>query len=117
MPRWSRLWIDRPQRTSSHPAALYGFIRKTYCGGSNKIIAVLEGDHVWRDATDFEDLPHILVERLQHDTFELEIGNILVYAVPLWESGDRWTWLRTEGCPTTEKRCGLAVWLRPRVTA
>jgi inorganic pyrophosphatase len=26
------LRVDRPQRTSSHPPALYGFIPKTYCG-------------------------------------------------------------------------------------
>jgi inorganic pyrophosphatase len=27
------LRVDRPQRSSSHPPALYGFIPKTYCGG------------------------------------------------------------------------------------
>ena len=26
------LRVDRPQRTSSHPPTLYGFIPKTYCG-------------------------------------------------------------------------------------
>jgi len=26
------LRVDRPQRTSSHPPALYGFIPQTYCG-------------------------------------------------------------------------------------
>ena len=26
------LRVDRPQRSSSHPPALYGFIPKTYCG-------------------------------------------------------------------------------------
>jgi len=26
------LRVDRPQRTSSHPPALYGFIPRTYCG-------------------------------------------------------------------------------------
>lgn len=110
------LRVDRPQRTSSHPPALYGFIPRTYCGtrvealfpgadrgdgdpldicviserpisrsevivparilggiqlldrgeADDKIIAVLEGDHVWRDASDLEDLPEVLVERLQH---------------------------------------------------
>lgn len=108
--------VDRPQRTSSQPPALYGFIPQTYCGrrtaalcpgaerGDNdpldicvlserpiargeiivpavvvggiqlldrkeaddKIIAVLEGDFVWGDVSDVDDLPPILVERLQH---------------------------------------------------
>ena len=26
------LWVDRPQRTSSQPPVLYGFIPRTYCG-------------------------------------------------------------------------------------
>ena len=26
------LWVDRPQRGSSHPPALYGFIPRTWCG-------------------------------------------------------------------------------------
>lgn len=110
------LRVDRPQRTSSQPPALYGFIPRTYCAGrvaalcpgavrgdgdpldvcviserpiaraevivparivggiqlldggeaDDKIIAVLEGDFVWRDARDLPDLPEILVERLQH---------------------------------------------------
>jgi len=33
------------------------------------------------------------------DSFELEIGNTLVYAVPLWEGGHRWVRLRTEWFP------------------
>jgi inorganic pyrophosphatase len=108
--------VDRPQRTSSQPPALYGFIPRTYCGrrvsalapqsqrgdgdpldicvlserqisrtevivnarvvgglqmidggeADDKIIAVLENDNVWGDATDLADLPQILVERLRH---------------------------------------------------
>ncbi len=27
------MWVDRPQRTSSQPPTLYGFIPRTYCGG------------------------------------------------------------------------------------
>ena len=26
------MWVDRPQRTSSQPPTLYGFIPRTYCG-------------------------------------------------------------------------------------
>ena len=111
------LRVDRPQRTSSQPPALYGFIPRTYCdqkvaklsatgqprrrrparhlraqrttdcafrgdrdapvvvGGldvndhgeaDDKIIAVLENDHVWGQAQDITDLPDVLVERLRH---------------------------------------------------
>ncbi len=110
------LRVDRPQRTSSTPPALYGFIPRTYCdrhvaelastaergdgdpldicvlserpinrsevilnahvvggldvndGGEadDKIIAVLENDNVWGEATDIDDLPTILIERLRH---------------------------------------------------
>ncbi len=120
------LRVDRPQRTSSQPPALYGFIPRTY-GGSrtaalcpaagrgdgdpldicviserpitraeiivparvvggiqlldhgeadDKIVAVLEGDLVWSEATDIGDLPRILVERLEHyfETYKLVPG-------------------------------------------
>jgi inorganic pyrophosphatase len=110
------LRVDRPQRTSSQPPALYGFIPRTYCGdriaalcpgalrgdgdpldicvlserpitraeiivparivggvqlldrgeADDKIIAVLEGDLIWSDASDIADVPKILVERLEH---------------------------------------------------
>ena len=110
------LRVDRPQRTSSQPPSLYGFIPRTYCGAKvaalcagaergdgdpldicviserpiarselivparvvgglqlldrgeadDKIIAVLEGDLVWSNATDIANLPPIMVERLQH---------------------------------------------------
>jgi inorganic pyrophosphatase len=110
------LRIDRPQRGSSQPPALYGFIPRTYCdrevqrlspkskrgdgdpldvcvlserpimrseiiirarvvGGlqmidngdaDDKIIAVLDNDHVYGLARDIAELPPVLVERLQH---------------------------------------------------
>lgn len=110
------LRVDRPQRTSSQPPALYGLVPRTYCGprtaalcpnagqgdedpldicviserpiarsevivparivggiqlldrgeADDKIVAVLEGDFVWRNAAELEDLPGILVERLEH---------------------------------------------------
>lgn len=110
------LRVDRPQRTSSQPPTLYGFIPRTYCGprvkelapgaeradgdpldicvlserpinrsevvlnarivgglkmidkgeADDKIVAVLENDGVWGDATDVSDLPTTLVERLRH---------------------------------------------------
>ena len=110
------LMVDRPQRTSSRPPALYGFIPRTYCaeevakrcpdvteadgdpldicvfserhitradivlnarivGGiqmiddgeaDDKIVAVLEGDNIWGDIQDIDDLPSIKAERLQH---------------------------------------------------
>ena len=118
--------VDRPQRTSSQPPALYGLIPRTYCGprvaalcpgaergdgdpldicviserpiargevivpatvvggiqlldrgeADDKIIAVLDGDFVWRDAENIEDLPEILVERLEHyfSTYKLVPG-------------------------------------------
>jgi inorganic pyrophosphatase len=120
------LRVDRPQRTSSQPPALYGLIPRTYCGeriaalcpgavrgdgdpldicvlserpiarseiivparvvggiqlldrgeADDKIIAVLEGDFIWSEATDITDLPKILVERLQHyfSTYKLVPG-------------------------------------------
>jgi inorganic pyrophosphatase len=110
------LRVDRPQRTSSSPPTLYGFIPRTYCaarvsalspastrgdgdpldvcvvserpidksevllsarvvGGfrmvdageaDDKIIAVLESDAIWGDATKLADLPPALIERLRH---------------------------------------------------
>jgi inorganic pyrophosphatase len=110
------LRIDRPQRSSSQPPSLYGFVPRTYChervrrlaptatrgdgdpldicvlseraiarneilvrarligglqmidGGEadDKIIAVLENDYVWGTARNIRDVPHVLVERLQH---------------------------------------------------
>ena len=120
------LRVDRPQRTSSQPPALYGFIPRTYCGravaalcpgaergdgdpldicvlserpitrsevivparvvggiqlldrgeADDKIIAVLEGDLMWSGISDLDDLPRILVERLQHyfSTYKLVPG-------------------------------------------
>lgn len=110
------LRVDRPQRSSSLPPALYGFIPRTYCGArvaalspnaeggdgdpldicvlserpitraevllsvrvvgglntldhgaaDDKIIAVLQDDSVWGNATDIGDVPERLIERLRH---------------------------------------------------
>jgi inorganic pyrophosphatase len=110
------LRVDRPQRSSAQPPALYGFVPRTYCdervrslapgtkrgdgdpldicvlseraithneiivtarviGGlgmidageaDDKIIGVLDNDHVWGAARDVADVPSVLVERLQH---------------------------------------------------
>lgn len=120
------LRVDRPQRTSSQPPALYGFVPRTYCGervaalcpgaergdgdpldicvlseraitrseiivparvvggiqlldrgeADDKLIAVLEGDLIWSEARDLQDLPTILVERLEHyfSTYKLVPG-------------------------------------------
>lgn len=124
--RTGYLRVDRPQRTSSQPPALYGFIPQTYCGdqiaalcpgaargdgdpldicvlseraitrsevivparvvggiqlldggeADDKIIAVLEGDLIWSGVSDLEELPKILVERLEHyfSTYKLVPG-------------------------------------------
>ncbi len=120
------LRLDRPQRTSSQPPALYGFIPRTYCGervarlaptaergdgdpldicviserpithseilvparvvgglrlidrgeADDKIIAVLDGDYVWGKAKELDDIPPVLVERLEHyfSTYKLVPG-------------------------------------------
>ena len=120
------LRVDRPQRGSSYPPSLYGFIPRTYCaervkglsprsvrgdgdpldacvvserhiarsevllrarvvgglqmvdGGDadDKIIAVLDNDHVYSSARDISDLPAVLVERMQHyfSTYKLVPG-------------------------------------------
>jgi inorganic pyrophosphatase len=95
------LRVDRPQRTSSQPPSLYGFIPRTYCGAKvtraeiivparvvgglqlvdrgeadDKLIAVVEGDFVWGNATDVASLPPIMIERLQHyfQTYKLVPG-------------------------------------------
>lgn len=110
------LYIDRPQRTSSLPPALYGFIPRTYCGervkdlsqgakrgdgdpldicvvserpinrseiflhavvvgviqlldhdeADDKIIAVLSNDNIYGDIREIDELPEVIVERLQH---------------------------------------------------
>jgi inorganic pyrophosphatase len=43
----------------------------------DKIIAVLENDNVWGSATDIEDLPPILIERLRHyfSTYKMVPGD------------------------------------------
>lgn len=108
--------VDRPQRTSSQPPTLYGFVPRTFCGeavaalsphakqgdadpldicvlserpinrgeiiltakvvgglqmvdhgeADDKIIAVLESDHIWGQAEGLSDIPPILIERLHH---------------------------------------------------
>ncbi len=120
------LRVDRPQRTSSQPPALYGFIPRTYCGervaalapgtergdgdpldicviserpitkseillrarvigglqlidreeADDKIVAVLVGDYVWGNAARLDELPHVLIERLEHyfSTYKLVPG-------------------------------------------
>jgi inorganic pyrophosphatase len=110
------LYVDRPQRTTSTPPVLYGFIPRTYCAertrslsknavsgdgdpldicviserpinrseiflnaivvgvlqlldheeADDKIIAVLENDHIYGHIQDVEELPTVLVERLKH---------------------------------------------------
>ncbi|MCP5047001.1 MAG: inorganic pyrophosphatase [bacterium] len=120
------LHVDRPQRSSSHPPTLYGFIPKTFCGermrslspkstsgdgdpldicviserpinrsevilrsrvvggiqmvdhgeADDKIVAVLSNDNFWGSATDINDLPPALIERLRHyfSTYKLVPG-------------------------------------------
>lgn len=110
------LIVDRPQRSSSQPPSLYGFVPKTFCGervsalspqstngdgdpldicvlserpinraevivtakvvggiqmvdggeADDKIIAVLVNDNVWGRSEDIDDLPPVLIERLEH---------------------------------------------------
>ena len=120
------LRVDRPQRTSSQPPALYGFVPRTYCGervsalapgsargdgdpldicviserpitkseillrarvigglqlidhgeADDKIVAVLVGDYVWGNARRLDELPRVLIERLEHyfSTYKLVPG-------------------------------------------
>lgn len=120
------LYVDRPQRTSSMPPALYGFIPRTYCDvhvkalsqgatrgdgdpldicviserpinrseiflnavvvgviqlldfdeADDKIIAVLENDHIYGNIKDVTELPNVIVERLKHyfSTYKLVEG-------------------------------------------
>ena len=118
------LRVDRPQRSSSQPPSLYGFVPRTYCaervsalapgsargdgdpldicvfserviarneilvrgrviGGlqmidndeaDDKIISVLENDYVWGAARDIGDVPHVLVERIQHYFLTYKLG-------------------------------------------
>lgn len=120
------LRVDRPQRTSSQPPALYGFVPRTYCGervsalapgsargdgdpldicviserpitkseillrarvigglqlidrgeADDKIVAVLAGDYVWGNARRLDELPRVLIERLEHyfSTYKLVPG-------------------------------------------
>ena len=120
------MWVDRPQRTSSQPPTLYGFIPRTYCGrrvkelspksergdgdpldicviserpmnrsevilsarvvgvlqaidggeADDKVIAVLENDPFWKNVEDVNELPRVLVNRLEHyfSTYKLVPG-------------------------------------------
>ena len=48
-------------------ARVVGGLRQIDHGAADdKIIAVLYGDNIWGDATDLEDIPERLIERLQH---------------------------------------------------
>jgi inorganic pyrophosphatase len=110
------LHVDRPQRTSSLPPTLYGFIPRTYCDkhvkafsprairgdgdpldicviserpisrseiflnakvvgviqlldhdeADDKIVAVLEKDHIYGEIDNIEELPEVIIERLKH---------------------------------------------------
>jgi len=124
------LCVDRPNRTSSHPPSLYGFIPRTYCGSrvadlmgkegvkgdkdpldicvlserpiaradivlkarvlgglpmidggeaDDKIIAVLDTDYVYAEATCISDLPDVMIERLHHYfmTYKIQPGKEL----------------------------------------
>jgi inorganic pyrophosphatase len=127
------LRVDRPQRTSSQPPTLYGFVPRTYCGrrvgalcpgvergdgdpldicvvserpisraevilparvvgglqtidggeADDKIVAVLDKDHIWGEVTDLAQLPGILVERLRHYfmTYKLVPGNPTQFSI------------------------------------
>ncbi len=129
------LMVDRPQRATSTPPALYGFIPQTYCGknvaamcdsvdvadedpldicifsereitrsdiilnarviggiqmiddgeADDKIIAILDGDHIWDDVKDITDLPPIKIERLQHyfSTYKMAPGKDIEINVDL----------------------------------
>ncbi len=123
------LCVDRPQRTTSRPPALYGFIPQTYCGdrvaklcdkvdvadgdpldiciyterqierapillkahiiggiqmidegeADDKIIAILEDDHIWGHVNDISEMSPIAIERLQHyfNTYKMKPGKDL----------------------------------------
>ena len=89
------LMVDRPQRTTSSPPALYGFLPRTFCAEevanlcpkvevadgdpldicvcserhitrADIVLNVLEGDNIWGNVHDIADLPKIKTERLQH---------------------------------------------------
>jgi inorganic pyrophosphatase len=132
------LRVDRPQRTSSQPPTLYGFIPRTYCadavarlspgasrgdgdpldicvlserpvvraevivpcrvvGGlrlidrgeaDDKIVGVLDGDLMWESVSDIEQLPRILIERLEH--------YFVTYKLVRGASGERETPIKVE---------------------
>lgn len=59
------------------PARIVGGLQMVDQGeADDKIIAVLEGDYVWGKARDIEEIPTVLVERLQHyfETYKLVPG-------------------------------------------
>jgi len=95
------LRVDRPQRTSSQPPSLYGFIPQTYCGERVRRLApgcergdgdpldicviserpinhseVLLRACVWGEAQEIDDLPPALLERIEHyfSTYKLVPG-------------------------------------------
>ncbi len=59
------------------PSRIVGGIQLLDRGeADDKIVAVLEGDLIWNDVSDIEDLPRILVERIEHyfSTYKLVPG-------------------------------------------
>jgi len=67
------LHVDRPQRSSSQPPALYGFVPRTYCGGRVQRLSPKskrgDGDPLDMcvlSEREITDLPPVLIERLEH---------------------------------------------------
>jgi len=78
------LRVDRPQRTSSQPPSLYGFIPQTYCGERVRLLAEGcergDGDPLdicvisERPINHSEVLPAALLERIEHYFSTYKLG-------------------------------------------
>jgi inorganic pyrophosphatase len=80
--RTGYLRVDRPQRTSSQPPALYGFIPRTYCG--RRVATLMEGaDHSDGDPLDI----CVLCERPINRS-EIMLDARVVGGLPMLDHGE-----------------------------
>jgi inorganic pyrophosphatase len=76
------LRVDRPQRTSSQPPALYGFIPRTYCG--SRVGALMEG----AERGDGDPLDICVISERPINRAEVILRARVVGGIPMLDAGE-----------------------------
>ncbi len=76
------LRVDRPQRTSSQPPALYGFIPRTYCG--SRVGALMDG----ADKGDGDPLDICVISERPINRAEVILRARVVGGIPMLDAGE-----------------------------